>query len=333
MFDNIVYNESFNSVNIPIQIPTSTVNTDPIFSWPPIKNFPNFKDNLKKSWPLYQNNDIMDTSEDSILPENIYEMEIEYNSDDNCIFDISNWTTNDSISRNKYRDKIHSKFNRKCIISRTDAIECECSHIVPRNICDKFNLKFKYHCANGLLLNRNLHSTFDLYLWTFDIFDLKKDNNSNDYIYLSIIIHPNRKNYTVNQYQYENNNNLKYYKIPLKSLPYLYAHYTIFLERNYRNNKSSEDILYKAILQDTLFKQLLFNPNSIYDYLQEVQKEKLHPYLILKQSYDQQSIPIYFVLWKYWPFSAASWEYKYKINPKLIQDFINYSEQIKDPNY
>jgi hypothetical protein len=78
------------------------------------------------------------------------------------IYGIKLITTN--VVRSKqdiFRDKI-IKRDTVCIISGSDPIECQASHIVPFCISNSFDPN------NGLLLNCCLHTTFDLGLWSIN---------------------------------------------------------------------------------------------------------------------------------------------------------------------
>src|SRR3990170_6599547 len=137
--------------------------TDPVFSWPARKYPLNYQTLVANSWSpsisVVQNNNTFNSEWD--------------------------WAPPEDSTASRFRDSLNKIFRNKCVISNIDGTECEAAHIVPRKICDIFNLNFKYHSGNGILLNRNLHTSFDNYIWTFDIFDCRIDK---DTILLSTII-------------------------------------------------------------------------------------------------------------------------------------------------
>ena len=66
----------------------------------------------------------------------------------------------------EFRDKLINYFGNTCIISgiKNNIIldECEAAHIIP------VYLDGLYEVSNGLLLSRNLHKTFDSFLWSIN---------------------------------------------------------------------------------------------------------------------------------------------------------------------
>lgn len=105
----------------------------------------------------------------------------------------------------EFRQKVLEMYGNKCIISKNDCIaELEACHIVPIATEEDYSLN------NSLLLERNLHSTFDKYLWSI---------NPNTFM-----IEVNNKCGSIKKYKgniVELNDNLK---------NNLYQHYKLFLE-------------------------------------------------------------------------------------------------------
>ena len=60
-----------------------------------------------------------------------------------------------------FRNKLIEKF-KKCIISNSIEIECDAAHIIPVKNYGNYELN------NGLLLCSNLHTTFDMFLWSIN---------------------------------------------------------------------------------------------------------------------------------------------------------------------
>ena len=67
------------------------------------------------------------------------------------------------MGQQEFRQKVLELYGRKCIVSGNDCpAELEAAHIIP------FSEQPSYNLNNSLLLERNLHSTFDKYLWSIN---------------------------------------------------------------------------------------------------------------------------------------------------------------------
>jgi predicted restriction endonuclease len=67
------------------------------------------------------------------------------------------------MGQQEFRQKVLELYGSKCIVSGNDCpAELEAAHIVP------FSEQTNYDLSNSLLLERNLHSTFDKYLWSIN---------------------------------------------------------------------------------------------------------------------------------------------------------------------
>jgi putative restriction endonuclease len=108
--------------------------------------------------------------------------------------------THNSITRteqSEFRNNLLKKYN-KCVVTSDNCKEqLEACHIIP------FSEGGDYNINNGLILTRNLHSTFDKYLWTINPNTLiieTKDGNIGD-----ICKYKNNKiNININQELYKN---------------------------------------------------------------------------------------------------------------------------------
>lgn len=78
------------------------------------------------------------------------------------------------LGQQEFREKVLELYGSKCIISKNDCVaELEACHIIPVSTEEDYSLN------NSLLLERNIHSTFDKYLWSInpDTFMIEvKDN-------------------------------------------------------------------------------------------------------------------------------------------------------------
>jgi predicted restriction endonuclease len=67
------------------------------------------------------------------------------------------------MGQQEFRQKVLDLYGSKCIVSGNDCTpELEAAHIIP------FSQQQTYNLNNSLLLERNLHSTFDKYLWSIN---------------------------------------------------------------------------------------------------------------------------------------------------------------------
>jgi predicted restriction endonuclease len=75
----------------------------------------------------------------------------------------------------EFRHNILELYNYKCIVSGNDhVIELEAAHIIPVALVNDYSI------TNGLLLERNIHVSFDKYLWSInpDTFIIEVKENS-----------------------------------------------------------------------------------------------------------------------------------------------------------
>jgi len=67
------------------------------------------------------------------------------------------------MGQQEFRQKVLKLYGGKCIVSGNDCpTELEAAHIIPVSIEENYSL------SNSLLLERNIHSTFDKYLWSIN---------------------------------------------------------------------------------------------------------------------------------------------------------------------
>jgi len=204
------------------------------------------------------------------------------------------------------RPSMISKYG-KCIITNVNPVECDVAHIVPSAICDRYKLWYKYYKYNTLFLCKNLHITFDKYLWTFDIYSTVQLDDK--WVTMDIIINKTANNditYSINSY---NENTVK---IPIKCIPFLYINYQIFMYKNYQIKPSLAAPLtnkyYSVIFNDELYDKLLSQPIYLLQLIAENQNTSKIAY-ILDKKYDNSSIPIYLCLLDYHRFNSLDWKY------------------------
>lgn len=119
--------------------------------------------------------------------------------------------SNVRLTQSEFRNGLIKLYGNKCVVSNNDSLEeLEASHIVEIKDGGDSDI------SNGLLLEANLHKTFDKYLWA-----INPD---------TLVIESNPKNITTSVKKYIGN------KIDIKLNPFLYANlkkrYEIFIENN-----------------------------------------------------------------------------------------------------
>lgn len=255
----------------------------------------------KKIW-------IMDTNSDNSSKCINMDETINYS---NC---LNKWVPENPshIKKQNYRLQLNTVYKNKCLISNVDISECEGAHIVPRHICQELNLKFIYHYANGILLARNIHTSFDNYIWTFDIWDYQVDlseldsQNKPKSLLLSIIVASSDKNYTILKYKTGAFGQKNYFKLPIESLPYLFIHYTIFMMKNY-HPPIDDSTLYRETLSNPIFTEMVFNPSMFLNIANKLKDTPKTCHTILSKRYSRTSTVEYLSLWEYHPFDKAEW--------------------------
>ena len=105
--------------------------------------------------------------------EDIFQIDLEFLL--NNIYDIKIVESKQKrLGQQEFRQKVLELYDSKCIISKNDCItELEACHIIPISTEEDYSLN------NSLLLEHNIHSTFDKYLWSInpDTFIIEvKDN-------------------------------------------------------------------------------------------------------------------------------------------------------------
>ena len=120
--------------------------------------------------------------------------------------------SNTRLSQSEFRSGLIKLYGGKCVVSNNNSLEeLEASHIVEIKDGGDSDL------SNGLILEANLHKTFDRYLWT-----INPD---------TLIIESNPNNITNSVKKYIGN------KVDIKLNPFLYANlkkrYNIFIENNF----------------------------------------------------------------------------------------------------
>ena len=237
---------------------------------------------------------------------------------------------------NKFRHVIEQR-DHSCLITHIDQCECDAAHIIPHTICEKYAPSFLVDSRNGLFLSKNMHSLFDRWLWTFDVYDLRY-NPVNQHYSSRLLIDDTHRHLSIKQYHDQ------YIEIPIETYPFLYTHYQLFIAFHYERSYDFETFYRETINEDHVFQYLLGHQVPVQSILDYQLKEYLiregviqgtrggdeYGYVntILKQNDDR-----YLVWWDYLPLIAASWEPESHLTEQSIQDYQQLREMRHDHDY
>jgi hypothetical protein len=261
-----------------------------------------------------------------------------------------------------YRDGLGRRFGRKCLISGVDQAECEGAHIIPKWVCDKLSCDFKYDSPNGLIISRNLHTTFDSFIWTFDVWDFKFNSVKRkgcDWIGFRLIIKTNSFNNTDNTDNTNNSRNRSnrsnrsnknkhspngkytvkdyvgqnYFEVPLDSIPYIWTQYNVYLEKNYKPGLRTDLEIYASLINSDDFKQLQLDPIYLQTLADKAKVEPSYDY-VLDRLWTTDSRVKWLVLWRNQSINNASWCFDSDLNNRgPLETWENIWEESKDPAY
>ena len=110
------------------------------------------------------------------LCSSIYSMYKKFNYDDEDIYHIDlDFMLNNiynikiveqrhkRMGQKEFKNKILELYHNKCVVTGNDCLEeLEAAHIIPVSEVEDYSLD------NGLLLERNIHVTFDKYFWSIN---------------------------------------------------------------------------------------------------------------------------------------------------------------------
>ena len=247
---------------------------------------------------------------------------------------------NSGVNQSQFRTCVQKR-DRKCIITRYDQCECDACHIIPYSICNGSEWPFKYDRRNGLFLTKSLHALFDQFLWTFDIYDLKYENNK---YYSRVIVIDNNRNLFIDSFKNQ------YIAFPTECLPFLYAHYQMYILYNYEQSLSNnidiaqkyheivtEDIVFKLLIEKRIPMDVLLGKKLkeylVYHKLVEIDFNDFYVNAILKNKNTRSQPDKYLVWWDYLPMSEASWESKNNLQDYSVNFYHDKLEDKRDPPY
>jgi hypothetical protein len=235
--------------------------------------------------------------------------------------------------RQKFRSEIMAR-DQNCLITRLDKCECDACHIVPSSICSKYNHEFQYDKRNGIFLTKSLHTLFDQFYWTFDIYDVNYEKNQ----YLcKILLSKNNKDLTINYYKD------KSFSIPIECFPFLYVHYQIFVSYHYEPQIDLSSLYREILYEDDVFLYLCQNEIPLDQLLKRQFRQFLVEKKIIKIKHKQDycvnavishtyksDSNEYLVWWDHLPYSESSWEPYNHLSKKTITTYNDYIKETDD---
>lgn len=240
------------------------------------------------------------------------------------------------INQSQFRNAVSSR-DRNCIITNYHECECDACHIIPLNICDKYQWNFQFDRRNGILMTKSLHILFDKFYWTFDIYDIQYKDGK---YWCKLLIVPNHKNLTINNYKEH------YVAIPLECFPFMYVHYQIFITQNYESGLDTEKLYHDIIKEDKVFHYLYRNNVPIDALLNRnfrnflisqriisvSDKEEYYVNAIIK-SKEKSDKDYYLIWWDHLPYSESSWEPQDNLHKEVINSYESYKEEMTDTDF
>lgn len=226
--------------------------------------------------------------------------------------------------------KLLLKIYKSCVISGwNDPLEIQMAHIIPKKI--GYNIKYIDTDTenNCILFSSGLHSLFDNFKWTFDIFSfLDFHVDSETHFQTTLLIHKPPKPGLSSLSGCVG----KVYNIPIIYYPSLYAHYYTYLRTRYTTNKDPLTC-FKECTESRLFKSLKNQKTTsgMKKYLMGLRESKRRDsgYIIAHKS----SIPTYKILWHLWSSSHCTWEPRENITDAMYLQYEDYIDHKSDPDW
>lgn len=225
----------------------------------------------------------------------------------------------------KLRKQLIKRHGQCAITGWKNPLEYQMAHIIPKKIGYDIGYKLTDSESNCMLLANGLHSMFDGFQWTVDIYSLLDLNvESDEYFKASLIIKNPPMPGTSSLSDYVD----KLVTIPTKYYSSLYAHYYTYLKFNYSSWDSK--MTFQVCVDDPVFKTLqgLSTTSEIKSYLLAVRKDKNEYIVILDNHLDQ-----YQVLWNYWSYNKRSWEHTNNLDPDIVEEYQDHKRDLLDPDW
>lgn len=225
----------------------------------------------------------------------------------------------------KLRKQLIQKHGRCTITGWTNPLEYQMAHIIPKKIGYHIGFKKTDSESNCMLLANGLHSMFDGFEWTIDIYsflDLGIDNN--DYFKAFLIIKnlPGPGLSSISNYV----NTLV--NIPTKYYASVYAHYYTYFKYNY--SSCDPALSFKNCIDNPLFKSLslMTKTTEIKKYILGLRKGIKECFILLNDKNGS-----YKALWNYWSYGHISWAKKEQLSESILEEYLDHTEGLTDPTW
>jgi len=239
-----------------------------------------------------------------------------------------------NIIKNTLRNRIIQK-QKHCAISRySNPFEIQVAHIIPRYMNNKilYDTNTEINCW---LLGNGLHSLFDSFHWTVDIFSFLDFNIESDSHFKSFLVIKKQGFCESQLYLYKNT----VFDIPIQYFPSLYAHYYTYLMTNYTLTKQYDS--WNHIVNSEIFNRLtlMSSTSEIKQFLLEKRKEhwkdrdqNLNEDCTIAIDYKLNSGKIN-VVWDYYKFMDNTCEPLENVPEELLSQYVDFKDNQTDKNF
>lgn len=203
------------------------------------------------------------------------------------------------------------------------------AHIIPRVIGYNIGYADTDTDQNCILLSNGLHSLFDNFQWTLDIFSfLDLPVESDEYFRSTMLI------YKMSDRSSLSGCENKIFSIPIRYFTSFYAHYYVYLHWNYTYGQDQTQ-LFQACLESELYKELrsLQTTTQIKQFLLGQRKKDRHDCTFItnhRWSCDGRNFRI---LWHLWSWGHSTWEPRDNLSDGLYTPYEDLVERRNDPDW
>jgi hypothetical protein len=228
--------------------------------------------------------------------------------------------------RGKLRKHLIKHYGGKCVITGwKNPLEFQMAHIIPKKIGYDIGHLETDSENNCMLLANGLHSMFDGFEWTVDIYSLLDFSIDKEDSFKGFLIMKNPPS--------PGSSSLATYvdtlvNIPTRYYASLYAHYHTYLKYNY----SSWDpkLSFQVCTKDPVFQALsqLTTTSDIKKYLLQLRTSRKNITVIMD---DKESC--HRVLWNYWSYNYNTWEATSSLPSSVVEEYNDHKEGLTDPEW
>lgn len=190
---------------------------------------------------------------------------------------------------------------------------------------------------NCWLLGNGLHTLFDSFHWTVDIFsflDFNVDSESEFKSFLVIKDLPKEGSSQLSLYVN------KVFNIPVRYFPSLYAHYYTYLMKNFCGENPYNS--WNHIIESDVFKELcnmetttemrtfLLQKRNSHYWNGEKEVNKGDCTVIINQNNNNDTVN---VVWDYYKFIDNTWVPSTNVSDDLLSKYVDFQERLQDPDW